>query len=228
VLYDFHTHTFHSDGVLSPVELIHRAFIQGYTAIGITDHVATGSLKRIIEEVGEDCQLARKNWNIIAIPGVELTHLPPPAISDTAQKARELGAWIVIVHGETTAEPVPAGTNLAAVRSPFVDILAHPGLVTPDVIEIARENNVFLELSSRRGHSATNPHVASASSNTGVRLLVNSDAHTEDDLLSKDRTVEILDQAGVAPDRHLLILEQNPLLLLEKISRSHPSIKSIG
>jgi putative hydrolase len=227
VLYDFHTHTFHSDGVLSPVELIHRAFIQGYTAIGITDHVATGSLKRIIEEVGEDCQLARKNWNIIAIPGVELTHLPPPAISDTAQKARELGAWIVIVHGETTAEPVPAGTNLAAVRSPFVDILAHPGLVTPDVIEIARENNVFLELSSRRGHSATNPHVASASSNTGVRLLVNSDAHTEDDLLSKDRTVEILDQAGVAPDRHLLILEQNPLLLLEKISRSHPYIKSI-
>jgi putative hydrolase len=228
VLYDFHTHTFHSDGVLSPVELIHRAFIQGYTAIGITDHVATGSLKRIIEEVGEDCELARKNWNIIAIPGVELTHLPPPAISDTAQKARELGAWIVIVHGETTTEPVPEGTNLAAVRSSFVDILAHPGLVTPDVIEIARENNVFLELSSRRGHSATNPHVVSASSNTGVRLLVNSDAHTEDDLLSKDRTVEILDQAGVAPDRHLLILEQNPLLLLEKISRSHPSIKSIG
>lgn len=227
MLYDFHTHTFHSDGVLSPVELVHRAFIQGYTTIAVTDHVATGSLKRIIEEVGEDCELAGKYWNIIAIPGVELTHLPPAAISDAAQRAKELGAWIVVVHGETTVEPVPAGTNLAAVRSPFVDILAHPGLITPDAIEIARENSVFLELSSRRGHSATNSHVASLSSNTGVRLLVNSDAHTEDDLLTKERTAEILEQAGVAPDQHHLILEQNPLLLLEKISRSHPSIKSI-
>jgi len=42
VLYDFHTHTFHSDGVLSPIELIRRAFVKGYSAIAITDHVALG------------------------------------------------------------------------------------------------------------------------------------------------------------------------------------------
>lgn len=227
MLYDFHTHTFHSDGVLSPVELIHRAFVQGYTAIGVTDHVATGSLKRIIEEVSEDCELARKHLDIIAIPGVELTHVPPKAISGAAKKAKELGAWIVVVHGETTIEPVPPGTNLAAVSSPYVDILAHPGLITPEEVEIARENGVFLELSSRRGHSTTNLHVASLSNNSGVKLLVDSDAHTEDDLLTNARTIEILNQAGVPSDQHKLILEQNPLLLLEKISKAHPSIKSI-
>ncbi len=227
MIYDFHTHTFHSDGVLSPVELIHRAFVQGYTAIGVTDHVATGSLKRIIEEVNEDCELARKHLDIIAIPGVELTHVPPGAISDAAKKAKELGAWIVVVHGETTIEPVPPGTNLAAVKSPFVDILAHPGLITPEEVAIARDNGVFLELSSRRGHSTTNFHVASLSNNTGVKLLVDSDAHTEDDLLTKERTIEILTLANVPSDQHKLILEQNPLLLLEKIGRAHPSIKSI-
>ena len=226
MLFDFHTHSFHSDGVLSPVELIHRAYIQKYAAIAIADHVATGSLKRVIEEVREDCELASTYWNIIAIPAVELTHLPPQAISDTAQKAKELGAWLVIVHGETSVEPVPKGTNLAAVKSPYVDILAHPGFITSDEIAIAQENHIFIELSARRGHSKTNSHIASACRNTEVKLLVNSDAHSEDDLLTIEQTAKILNEAGIDADKHHMILEQNPLLLLDRISKSHPSIKS--
>lgn len=227
MLFDFHTHTFHSDGVLSPVELIHRAFIQKYAAIAIADHVATGSLKRVIEEISEDCELARKYWNIIAIPAVELTHLPPQAISDTAQKAKELGAWLVVVHGETPVEPVPKGTNLAAVKSPYVDILAHPGFITSDEIEIAQENNVFLELSARRGHSKTNSYIASECRNTGIKLLVNSDAHSEDDLLTTEQATKILDDAGIDIDQHHTILEQNPLLLIDRISKSRPSFKGM-
>lgn len=225
MLFDFHTHSFQSDGVLSPVELIHRAYIQKYAAIAIADHVATGSLKRLIEEISEDCALARAHWNIIAIPAVELTHLPPQAISDTAQKAKELGAWLVVVHGETSVEPVPKGTNLAAVKSPYVDILAHPGFITSDEIEIAQENDVFIELSARRGHCITNSHVASECRNTGIKLLVNSDAHSEDDLLTTEQATKILNEAGIDINQHHTILEQNPLLLIDRISRSHPLTK---
>jgi putative hydrolase len=227
VLFDFHTHSFHSDGVLSPVELIHRAYVQGYTAIAIADHVATGSLKRVIGEISEDCELAMTYWDITAIPAVELTHLPPQAISDTAQKAKELGAWLVVVHGETSVEPVPKGTNLAALQSPYVDILAHPGFITSDEIAIAQENHVFIELSARRGHSGTNSHVASMCRNTEVRLLVNSDAHSEDDLLTTEQATKILNEAGIDNHQHHTILEQNPLLLIDRISKSHPSIKGI-
>ena len=39
-MYDFHTHTFLSDGVLSPIELIRRALVRGYKAMAITDHVS--------------------------------------------------------------------------------------------------------------------------------------------------------------------------------------------
>ena len=156
MLYDFHTHTFHSDGALSPIELIRRAFVKGYSAIAITDHLALGSLGRVINETSDDCALARAHWNILAIPGVELTHLPPQAISDVAQKAKEMGARLVIVHGETPTEPVEQGTNLAAVQSPYVDILAHPGLITTEEAALAAQNNVFIELTSRTGHSATN------------------------------------------------------------------------
>jgi predicted metal-dependent phosphoesterase TrpH len=44
-MYDFHTHTFLSDGVLSPIELIRRALVRGYKAIGVTDHVGVGNLE---------------------------------------------------------------------------------------------------------------------------------------------------------------------------------------
>jgi len=224
VLYDFHTHTFHSDGVLSPIELIRRAFVKGYSAIAITDHVALGSLGRVINEIKDDCALARAHWNILAIPGVELTHLPPQAISEVAQKAKEMGARLVIVHGETSTEPVEQGTNLAAVQSPYVDILAHPGLITTEEAALAAQNNVFIELTSRTGHSTTNAHVALISQKAQARLLVNSDAHNEDDLLTPALAEAVLHQAGLGKHHYEQILNRNPLLLIDKVNRSssHP------
>jgi len=224
VLYDFHTHTFHSDGVLSPIELIRRAFVKGYSAIAITDHLALGSLGRVINETSDDCALARAHWNILAIPGVELTHLPPQAISEVAQKAKEMGARLVIVHGETSTEPVEQGTNLAAVQSPYVDILAHPGLITTEEAALAAQNNVFIELTSRTGHSATNAHVALISQKAQAKLLVNSDAHNEDDLLTPALAEAVLHRAGLGEHHYEQILNRNPLLLIDNVNRSssHP------
>lgn len=220
MLYDFHTHSFHSDGELSPLELIRRASVNGYGVIAITDHLALGSLERVIKEVSCDCELARKHWGIVALPGVELTHLPPQAIDEIAREARRLGAQVVVVHGESIAEPVAEGTNMVAVQSSYVDILAHPGLITDEAAAIAARNGVFLELSGRKSHSSTNRHVALIADRTGAKMLVNSDAHDEDDLLTDEKVEKILEKAGVE-DRRQEILVQNPQLLMEKIqSRS--------
>ncbi len=219
MLYDFHTHSFLSDGVLSPIELIRRAIVKGYSAIAITDHVALGSLSRVIKELSRDCALARAYWDILAIPGVELTHLPAKAIPEVAQKAKEMGAWLVVVHGETVAEPVENGTNLAALQSPHVDILAHPGLITPTEVSLAAENNIFIELTTRRGHLTTNAHVASLCMQAKARLLLNSDAHQENELLTPDLAASTLCTAGISVEEHPHILTTNPLLLIEKINR---------
>jgi histidinol phosphatase-like PHP family hydrolase len=219
VLYDFHTHSFLSDGVLSPIELIRRAVVRGYSAIAITDHVGIGSLSRVIKEVSDDCAFARAYWNILAIPGVELTHIPAKAIAEVAQKAKELGAWLVVVHGETLAEPVESGTNFAALQSPHVDILAHPGLLTPEQAALAAERNIFIELTTRNGHSATNAHVASVCLQAQAPLLLNSDAHTEGDLLSPVLVTTTLLAAGLGTEQRTIILEQNPLLLLQRLNR---------
>ena len=70
-----------------------------------------------------------------------------------------MGARVVNVHGETVMEPVEPGPTLAAVSSANVDILAHPGLITPGDAAIAASNGVFLEVSARRGHGLANGHV---------------------------------------------------------------------
>ncbi len=219
MIYDFHTHTFHSDGALSPIELIRRAFVKGYSAIAITDHVALGSLGRVIKEISDDCALARTYWNILAIPGVELTHLPPQAISEVASKAKELGAWLVIVHGETSTEPVEKGTNLAAVQAPCVDILAHPGLLTPEEATLAAQNSIFIELTARKGHSIANAHVAQVSQKAKAKLLINSDAHDDDDLLAPALIETILREANLDSHQRQEILTVNPLLLIQKVNR---------
>ena len=128
-MYDFHTHTFLSDGVLSPIELIRRALVCGYKAMAITDHVGLGNIEYVLNTLVIDCAQATKRWDILVLPGVEITHVPKEDIDLVARTAKEMGAKIVAVHGETVVEPVEPGTNEAAVRSSSVDILAHPGLI---------------------------------------------------------------------------------------------------
>ena len=138
MIYDFHTHTSLSDGSLSPIELIRRALVNGYKAIALTDHVAVGYLERIVKETMADCALARAHWDILAIPGVELTHVPPRAIGEVARRAKELGAWLVVVHGESLTEPVANGTNSAALQCSDVDILAHPTQLRSKISQVMK------------------------------------------------------------------------------------------
>jgi putative hydrolase len=216
-IHDFHTHTFLSDGDLLPIELIRRAYVKGYRVIGVTDHVSDSNLERVIEEINRDCMMASRNWGIQAVPGVELTHVPAANIDNLATRARKVGAKIIVVHGETPVEPVEPGTNLAAVMSCEVDILAHPGLITEEEADLAAEKGIFLEISARRGHSLTNGHVAKIARRSGVPLLINSDSHAPGDLLDEDMIRRVGIGCGLDEDELEKVTAQNPLLLLKKI-----------
>jgi putative hydrolase len=217
-VYDFHTHTFLSDGVLIPIELIRNAVANGYAAIGITDHASAGHMESVLRTVIADCALAEKHWDIRAIPGVELTHLPPAAVAELAAEARRRRAKQVVVHGETPVEPVLTGTNLAAVECPQVDILAHPGPIGPDIAELAARSGVFLEISTHHGHCLGNGAVAAAARAAGAPLLVNSDAHKPEEVLTGDFAHRVAAGAGLDAAEIEAALTRNPQRLLERIA----------
>ena len=223
MIYDFHTHTFLSDGVLSPIELIRRAYVRGYGVIAVTDHVGLEEQERVIKTLVGECRRASEEWDILAIPGVEITHVPKNLIAEAAQRAKDLGAQIVVVHGETIVEPVEPGSNLAALKSPCVDILAHPGIITEEEAALAAENEVFLEISSRRGHSLTNGHVAKVGLHSGARLVLDSDAHAPEDLLTSELVVKVARGAGLSGEDALVVLESNPPHLLQRFGLSAPA-----
>ena len=133
---DLHTHSLLSDGALLPTELIRRAAVKGYRAIGITDHADISNLDFIVPRLVNVCRKVNEAWDIQAIPGVELTHIPPKDFPDMTDQARSLGARLVVGHGQTLAEPVAEGTNRAAIDA-GVDILAHPGLISPEDAALA-------------------------------------------------------------------------------------------
>ena len=217
MIIDLHTHTFASDGVLLPSELIRRAIAAGYRAIGITDHGDETNLEDLLQRSIQAAKVWAENADIVVIPGVEITHVPPDRIPALAARARELGAKVVVVHGETVTEPVAPGTNAAAVRCPDVDILAHPGLLSEEDAGAAAQNNVYLEITARKGHSAANGRVASVAAKAGADLLFGTDTHSPGDLATVDHARKILLGAGI-PETEIENVFRNASELLEKIT----------
>lgn len=212
---DLHTHSIFSDGELLPSEIARRALVLEHEAVAITDHVDASNVD-CVEKIINTVNDIRDNWDIDVIPGAEITHAPVEIIDKLAQQAHELGAEVIVVHGETLVEPVIEGTNFTALNSPNVDILAHPGLITPEEVEIARENDVALEISSRKGHCLANGHVAKLALEIGADLVMDTDTHSPHDLISYETACNILKGAGI-PDKHFhKILRTNPLKILDK------------
>jgi len=196
---DLHTHTVFSDGEVIPAELIRRAAVAGYQALAITDHADQSNLELLLSNlVGVVGELGQAN-NLQVLTGLELTHVPPRMINDCVLKARKLGAQIVVVHGETIVEPVAGGTNRAAIEAK-VDILSHPGLISDVDVQLAAKNGVHLEITTRKGHSLTNGHVAQLARKYGAKLVINNDAHAPGDLMSLEMACKVAQGAGMSND----------------------------
>ena len=207
-------HSLFSDGELLPSELARRAANLNHEVIAITDHVDYSNVEQIpqIQNAIDDINA---NWNIKVVLGAEVTHVPTESIDGVAKKAKDLGAQIVVVHGETLNEPVIEGTNYAAVNSEYVDILGHPGLITYEEAQIAKENGIYLEISARSGHCLGNGHVANIASEVCNKLLVNTDTHSPDNLITFEKSYEIALGAGLSKKEAMAAIVDNPRELLK-------------
>lgn len=212
-MYDLHTHTILSDGELLPTELIRRAAVLGYSTIAITDHADASNLVHLIRTISE-VQDSAELFGVNLLVGVELTHVPPTLIPALARDAKRHGADIVVVHGETVMEPVAPGTNRAASTCKYVDVLAHPGLISIEDATEAAKLGIALEITARAGHNRTNGHVVQVAREAGCRMVINSDAHAPSDLMSEEVRWAVSRGSGLTEAESKEILSQDMEWLL--------------
>ncbi len=213
---DLHVHSLFSDGALLPSELLQRVLVKGYRAIAITDHADASNMEDLITSLMRFARRQENDFPLVFIPGIELTHVAPQSIAPLAKRAKELGAGLVVVHGETVSEPVRPGTNRAAVECPAVDILAHPGFITLEEARLAAENGIYLELTSRKGHCLTNGHVAKIARQAGAKLVLNTDTHTPRDMIDQEMARCVAAGAGLSEAEVEAATVTNPQALVRR------------
>ncbi len=213
-LTDFHTHTILSDGALIPAEHLRRMIAKGITAASITDHVDSATIDLILSSLDK----IRNDFDeyITFLPGVEITHVLPSQIAELAKKAKKKN-FLVVVHGESIVEPVIEGTNRAAVECPDVDILAHPGILTIEEAQLAKDNDIFLEITTRGGHSLGNGLVADLAIETGAKMILNTDAHQPREFITKELREKTALGAGIPRNMFEEIFVKNADEIIRRI-----------
>ncbi|MDI6606226.1 MAG: histidinol phosphate phosphatase domain-containing protein, partial [Candidatus Omnitrophota bacterium] len=194
-MYNLHCHSLLSDGLLLPSEVAVRYLAAGYKLIAITDHVDYSNIDAVSKQILEFCRHWPESSGIKVLPGIELTHLPPRQFKPLAKYARKKGIKVIVAHGESPVEPVLKGTNAAALGAD-IDILAHPGLISDKEAKTAKQKGIFLELTSRRGHCNTNRHVLKQAFKFGAKLVISTDSHSPEDIISPGRLMGVARKAG--------------------------------
>ncbi len=207
-MFDLHVHSVFSDGELIPSEIARRMYAAGNSGFAITDHADFTNISDILAKLHRIKEYM-ESYEAKFLVGVEITHVPPNLIGKAVELAWREGAEIVVVHGETIAEPVKEGTNLAALNEE-VSILAHPGIMTEKEAELARENGIYIEISARKGHCLGNGRVAKLAERYGFELVINTDTHSPSDIISDSTAEKVLKGAGVENWRK--VIENNEKL----------------
>lgn len=210
-MFDLHTHSIFSDGELLPGELARRCEAMGLRGLVISDHVDSSNIDFVIPRLAKTCRELTSAMHIKVKAGAELTHIRPQELPKLVQLARELGAELVLVHGETIVEPVMPGTNHAGIEA-GADIITHPGLIEEEDAKFARWKGVRLEISGRKGHCLTNGHVALMAKKTGAALIFGSDSHGPEDLLNRSSAEKVVIGAGLGPQEVKKLFQENELL----------------
>lgn len=213
---DMHTHTVFSDGELIPAELVRRAMVLGHDMIAITDHVDMTNVAHVASSVARAAELCEDYIRVI--PGVEITHVPPSKIGKVAEAARKHGAEWIVVHGETVSEPVMPGTNRASVENPEIDLLAHPGFITAEEAQTAKDNGVILEITGRGGHNITNGHVVNVARSVGAKMIIDSDTHAPENLMDEAAALAVALGAGMTKAEADAALHKTPYEAVRRVA----------
>jgi histidinol phosphatase-like PHP family hydrolase len=181
VIADLCLHSCLSDGRSTPAAMLARAHMLGLRAVALAEHADGVTMARVLEHLRMLNAAYSALWDLVVVPAVELTGIPPAALAEEVAMARSMGA-LVVVHGEGMGGAAMPGTNLAAIEA-GADVLAHPGLISETEAARAAQTGTTLMITACPGHCLANGHVWRLAKQFGAPVVVTSGAHREGELL---------------------------------------------
>jgi DNA polymerase (family X) len=193
---DLHCHTTLSDGKQTAEEMAEAAMALGLQYLAITDHSATHGFgddvppERLEERIEEIRELNERLDGIELLVGTE-TNITPDGSPDYPDELLERLDWVIASIHTSFGMDERAMTDrmVAAVEHPWVDAIGHPtgrkietrqpyGLDMERVIEAAARTGTMIEINAAPDRRDMNEIHARAAAVAGVRILIDSDAHS--------------------------------------------------
>lgn len=193
---DLHIHTKWSDGAHTIEEMVQKALERGYKYIAITDHskslgVARGlDEERVLKQLEEIRAIQDRYGSIKIFAGIEVDILQDGSLDLSDEVLSKLDIVIASVHSSFNMSREEMTHRICkALSNPYVDVLGHPtGRLLEErdsyqvdimaVIQKAKEEEVALEINAYPQRLDLNDVNAKIAKDMGVRVAINTDAHT--------------------------------------------------
>ncbi|MFH0978892.1 MAG: DNA polymerase/3'-5' exonuclease PolX [Candidatus Woesearchaeota archaeon] len=226
---DLQVHSSWSDGIHTIKEIAEEAIKLGYEYIGISDHA--GSLKvansldakRVLEQ--------RKEIESIRLPirifqGLEVNIRDDGTLDVPDSTLKHVDFVIAAIHSGFKNSPEKMTNRICkAIENPYATFISHPtGRVLnrrpPYAVDLQRvfdkavEFNKFLEINAHPSRLDLNDINSRAAITRGLKLLINTDAHSKDSLSDMFYGVATARRGWCEP-KH--ILNTLPLRQFEKV-----------
>jgi len=227
LLGDYHTHTPYSHGTSSIKENVAQAEILGLKEIAITEHAYKGynhmnpgdlqKIKAEIDEINKQSSV-RVLWGVeanlmsldgdIDISDEELKDLDLVILGFHKQSKVKISQFFKfvlpnLIRKKPTKAQIKRNTEayIKAMDKHRVSILAHLGYggCVVDYVRLAKEakkRNIYIELNGKRINFSVEQFKAMA--DTGVKFVINSDAHDMLSVGKNHRAFNMLEKSGVS------------------------------
>jgi DNA polymerase (family X) len=234
---DLHMHTDRTDGRESLETMVRACLDRGYRYCAITDHSAALAMiggfdgVRVRQSVKELEAVRKQVPGIEVLHGLEVDILPDGALDLDDESLALLDLVIVSLHAKID-QPAAAMTKrvLSALSHPAVHVMGHPtgrqiGSRQPaafdmdQVLSYAAEAGVAMEINAQPNRLDLNDTHARAAKEKGVKIVIDTDAHSVKQLDQIRYGVFVARRAGLTKDD---VLNTQPFETFRKAMRRRP------
>lgn len=217
ILADLHMHTTYSDGIHSISEMAEAAKKLGFTYIAICDHSQALSIANGLSEVRlrRQMQEIKQLCNALEFPilcGTEVDILADGSLDFDDRILAELDIVVASIHsGFQQDKDKLTDRIIQAIKNPHVSIIAHPtgriighrqpyDLDMELIMQAAFDYGKILEINATPDRLDLSDVYARMAKARGVKLAINTDAHSVDHFRHMDLGVGYARRAWLEPE----------------------------